>query len=88
MSLLDQNSAALLRQLGIDPGMVDGLLSGTILLTVVTLLAAIPTGMIARRKRRSRGLWLLFALSVPLLPLLLVWLLPARPPADREGARN
>lgn len=85
MSLLDQNSAALLRQFGIDPGMVDGLLSGTILLTLVTLLAAIPTGMIAKQKGRSRGLWLLFALSVPLLPLLLVWLLPAKPSAGREG---
>ena len=85
MSLLDPNSAALLRQLGIDPGMVDGLLSGTIVLTVATLLAAIPTGMIARRKGRSRGLWLLFALSVPLLPLLLVWLLPAKPPAGSDG---
>lgn len=85
MSLLDPNTEAMLRQLGIDPTMVDGLLSATILLTVVTLLAAIPTGMIAKRKGRSRGLWLLFALSVPLLPLLLVWLLPAKPSAGREG---
>jgi hypothetical protein len=65
--------------------MIDGLVSGTVALTVVTLLAAIPTGMIAKRKGRSRGLWLLFALSVPLLPLLLVWLLPAKPPRDGAG---
>jgi hypothetical protein len=43
------------------------------------LVTAIPTGIIARRKNRSRGLWLLFALSIPVLPLLLVWLLPALP---------
>lgn len=85
MSLLDPNTEALLRQLGMDPGMVDGLLSWTLALTVATLLAAIPTGAIAKRKGRSRGLWLMFALSVPLVPLLLVWLLPARPPKGGAG---
>ena len=43
--------------------------------------------MIARRKNRSRTLWLLFALSIPLVPLLLICLLPklpdAKPPAEQ-----
>ena len=62
-------------------------MSGALLFTAVTLLAAVPTAMIARRKNRSRTLWLLFALSLPLVPLLLICLLPklpdAKPPAQQ-----
>jgi hypothetical protein len=38
--------------------------------------------MLAKRKGRSVALWLVLSLSFPVLPLLLVWLLPAvkRPP--------
>lgn len=84
---LDPNTTALLNQLGVDVSILESVMSAAILLTVLTLITAIPTGMIARRKGRSRALWLLFALSVPVLPLLLVWLLPAvsaaRPPAEQ-----
>jgi hypothetical protein len=45
----------------------------------VALVTAVPTGIIAERKGRSRTLWFLLALSIPLLPLLLVWLLPKLP---------
>lgn len=80
--MLDPNVTALLNQLGYDAGAIESLMSGALLITVATLLAAIPTAMIARRKNRSRTLWLLFALSIPLLPLLLICLLPALPPSN------
>ena len=79
--MLDPNTTTLLNQLGYDAGSIESLMSGALLITVATLLAAIPTAMIARRKNRSRTLWLLFALSIPLVPLLLICLLPKRPPA-------
>jgi hypothetical protein len=70
-----------------DPASLESLLASAAILTLATLAAVVPTGIVARRKNRSRGLWLLFALSVPVLPLLLVWLLPPlpappAPPAD------
>ena len=74
--MLDQQTTALLNQLGFDPGLVESLMSGLIWLTVLTIVAAVPTGIIAKKKGRSRTLWLLFALSIPVLPLLLIWLLP------------
>jgi len=82
--MLDPQTINLLRQLGVDAATLESLLASAAILTVVMLVTAIPTGIIARRKHRSRGLWLLFALSVPVLPLLLVWLLPPlpAPPAD------
>lgn len=85
--MLDPNTTALLNQLGYDAGTIESLMSGAMLFTVATLLAAIPTAMIARRKNRSRTLWLLFALSIPVVPLLLICLLPklpdAKPPAEQ-----
>ena len=85
--MLDSQTIDLLRQLGMDPASIESLLASAAILTMATLVAVIPTGIIARRKHRSRGLWLLFALSVPVIPLLLIWLLPALPappasPAD------
>lgn len=77
--MLDPQTTALLRQLGVDVTNLEPLLTSAAILTVLTLATAIPTAIIARRKNRSRGLWLLFALSIPVLPLLLVWLLPALP---------
>ena len=77
--MLDPDTTALLNQLGYDAGFIESLLSGAIWLTVVALVTAVPTAIIAERKGRSRALWVLLALSVPLLPLLLVWLLPKVP---------
>ena len=81
--MLDPQTTELLRQLGVAPADFESLLAGAAILTVVTLLAAIPTVIIARRKRRSLGWWLLLALSIPVIPLLLVWWLPALP-SDQE----
>jgi hypothetical protein len=77
--MIDPQTIELLRQLGVDAGNLEALLASAAILTVATLAAVIPTGIIASRKNRSRGLWLLFALSIPVLPLLLVWLLPPLP---------
>ena len=79
--MLDPQTTALLNQLGFDAGSIESLMSSAILFTVLTLATAIPTGIIAKRKGRSRTLWLLLALSIPLVPLLLVWLLPKVPAA-------
>jgi hypothetical protein len=76
---LDPNTTALLTQLGFDTATIESLVSSLIVLTVVSVIAAIPTVMIAKRKGRSLALWVLFALSIPVLPLLLVWLLPKVP---------
>lgn len=81
--MIDSNTIVLLNQLGVDPALVETLLSGAIVLTVLTLITAIPTGIIARRKGRSTTLWVLFALSIPLLPLLIVCVLP-KLPGDRS----
>ena len=81
--MLDPNTIALLGQLGISPEQAAAAMGNLIMLTLLTVAAAIPTAILAKRKKRSVALWLIFALSIPLLPLLLVWLLPAakRPPA-------
>jgi hypothetical protein len=76
--MLDPNTAALLSQLGIDPASVETAFAGLLWLTVISILAAIPTALLAKRKGRSVAGWLVFALSIPVLPLLLIWLLPAR----------
>ncbi|MCK9389589.1 MAG: hypothetical protein M0Q22_14490 [Sulfuritalea sp.] len=79
--MLDPNTIALLNQLGYDAGLVESLLSGVLVLTVVTVAAAIPTAMIAKRKGRSTTLWIVLALSIPVVPLLLIWWLPKLPSA-------
>ncbi len=79
LTMFDPNTTALLNQLGFDAGLVETLLSSEIWLTILALVTAIPTVIIAKRKGRSRTLWILFALSIPVVPLLLIWLLPAVP---------
>jgi len=79
--MLDPNTTTLLNQLGFDAGSIESLMSSAILFTVLTLATAIPTGMIAKRKGRSTTLWVVLALSIPVVPLLLVWLLPEVPAA-------
>ena len=53
-------------------------MTGAIYLTIVSVVAAIPTGMIAKRKGRSVTGWVIFELCVPLLPLVIVCLLPRK----------
>ena len=77
--MLDPETIALLKQLGYSTDSIEAALSGMLYLTVLTLAAAIPTGIVAKRKNRSVGGWVLFALSIPVIPLLLVWLLPKLP---------
>ncbi len=79
--MIDANTAAVLAQFGVDPAMLDMLLPLTVGITVLTLATVIPTGIVASRKGRSRGLWVMLALSFPVIPLLIVWLLPSvKPP--------
>jgi hypothetical protein len=83
--MLDPNTQALLVQLGIDPAQVEALVSGMLWLTAVAVLAAIPTAMLAKRKGRLVFWWVVLALSIPVLPLLIVWWLPSKPaPTGKE----
>ena len=75
--MLDPNTLALLSQLGISAESAEAAVTGMALLTALTLAAAIPTTILAKRKGRSVALWLVLALSFPVIPLLLLWLLPA-----------
>lgn len=74
--MLDPQISAQLVQLGFDPKTIEALVSWALYLTIIAVVAAIPTGIIAKRKGRSVTWWVIFALSVPVLPLLIVWLLP------------
>jgi hypothetical protein len=76
--MLDPQLTALLGELGVDPATIEAVVTGAVYLTIVSVVAAVPTGIVARRKGRSVIGWVVFALSVPLLPLIIVWLLPSR----------
>ena len=76
--MLDPQITALLVELGYEPKAVEAMVSWAIYLTIIAVVAAIPTGIIAKRKGRSVAGWVIFALSIPLLPLLIVWLLPRK----------
>ena len=80
MTMLDPQVTALLTQFGYDPRTVEVLIEWALYLTIVAVVAAIPTGIIAKRKGRSVSGWVLFALSVPLLPLIIVCLLSSQKP--------
>jgi hypothetical protein len=77
--MLDQNTIALLGQLGISAEAIESALSALLFLTIVTVAATIPTAFLARKKRRSVAGWVILALSIPVVPLLVIWLLPALP---------
>jgi len=77
--MLDPDTIALLGQLGISADTIESALSALLWLTIVTVAAAIPTAILAKKKRRSITGWVILALSLPVLPLLLIWLLPALP---------
>lgn len=76
---LDPQIVTVLKQLGYDAASIESLVFSAALITVMALVTAVPTAIIAKRKGRSRAFWLLFALSLPVLPLLMVWLLPKLP---------
>lgn len=78
--MLDANTITLLGQLGISADTVESALSVLFWLTVVTVIAAIPTAILAKKKQRSVIGWLILALSIPVLPLLAISLLPKLPP--------
>ncbi|MBU0752203.1 MAG: hypothetical protein KJ787_13100 [Gammaproteobacteria bacterium] len=74
--MLDPDAVALLGQLGISPEMIEASLSALLFLTILTVATAIPTAVLAKRKGRSVTGWVILALSLPVVPLLLIWLLP------------
>ena len=76
--MLDPQISAQLSELGIAPTTIESVVSGAIYLTIVSVITAIPTGIIAKRKNRSSIGWVTFALCVPLLPLIIVWLMPSK----------
>jgi hypothetical protein len=77
--MLDPNTIALLGQLGISADTIESALSALLFLTIVTVVATIPTAILARKKQRSVTGWVILALSLPVVPLLVIWLLPALP---------
>lgn len=79
----DSQLTALLSEFGYDPATAEWLIKFSIYLTIVSVVAAIPTGMIAKRKGRSVARWVVFELCIPVVPLLLVWLLPDRKPPEQ-----
>ena len=76
--MLDPQLSALLIEFGYDPKTIEAMLSGAIYLTIISVVAAVPTGLFAKRKSRSVSGWVIFALCVPVLPLVIVWLLPSK----------
>ncbi|MCM2306770.1 MAG: hypothetical protein NDI91_04785 [Sulfuritalea sp.] len=82
--MLDANTVAQLNQLGISAETIESTLSGLIVLTLLSVVAAIPTAILAKRKGRSVAGWLILALTIPVVPLLLIWLLPKLPDRPRQ----
>lgn len=82
--MLDANTVAQLNQLGISAETIGSALSGLIVLTVLSVVAAIPTAILAKRKGRSVAGWLILALTIPVVPLLLIWLLPKLPDRPQQ----
>lgn len=78
-TMLDPNTLALLDQLGISAATVESALASLAIFTILTLATAIPTAIVAKQKGRSVAGWLFLALSIPVVPLLMVWLLPKLP---------
>ena len=80
-TMLDPNTRALLDQLGIGADTIESMLASLAIITFLTLATAIPTVILAKKKGRSVAGWLFLALSLPVVPLLLIWLLPKKPEA-------
>ena len=69
--------SAQLAQLGYDPAAIESVIRWSVYLTVASVVAAFPTGMVARSKNRSVARWVIFELCIPVVPLFIVWSLPA-----------
>jgi len=82
--MLDANTVAQLNQLGISTETIESALSGLVWLTALSVAAAIPTVILAKRKGRSVAGWLILALTIPVIPLLLIWLLPRLPEPPQQ----
>ncbi len=76
--MLNPQVSAFLVQFGYDQAAIEALITVAVYLTLIAVVAAFPTGLIAKRKGRSVTGWVIFALSVPLLPLLIVWMLASK----------
>jgi hypothetical protein len=70
--------SAQLAQLGYDPAAIESMVNWAVYLTIASVIAAVPTGMVARRRKRSVAGWVIFELCVPVVPLLILWALPAK----------
>ena len=81
--MLDPNTVAALAQLGISAETAEAAVSSLLFLTVLTVVTAVPTGILAKRKGRSVAFWVIFALTIPVVPLLWIWLLPKVDSAPR-----
>ena len=47
--MLDPQLSALLIEFGYDPKTIEAMLSGAIYLTIISVVAAVPTGLFAKR---------------------------------------
>lgn len=72
----EQLAVAYMIQSGFTASFVDGATSGLIFLVALTAATAIPTWTVAKRKGRSAVCWVSFALAIPVIPLVVIWLLP------------
>ena len=71
--MLDPQPSALLIEPGYDPKNIESLISVGIYLTAVCVIAAIPTGVIARRKGKAVIGWVVFALLSAAAPAWAGW---------------
>lgn len=74
-----QNTVAYLIQSGFMASVMDAATSWLIFLIALTIAAAISTCFLAKSKGRSVIWWVTFALAIPVVPLVIVWLLPVLP---------
>ncbi len=82
--MLSPEIAAILTRFGISAESLDTAIGSLFYITVITLLTSVATWLVAKRKHRSVILWVSLALSVPVLPLLILWFLPDVTPDQKS----